>query len=265
MVERLQKLVALFIARLTCSILPILTLAVLAMDSPALSANVVYKYVDKQGVTNFTEDLQQVPSAYLDRVQALDPITLQAAKTAPATPDRRPSPSEPVANSALVGQGDRSPQSATASWFNRFADLTIPLPSRYQLGVGLTTLVFIIGFLMVIRTSQNPAVKFLLKTSIMLMIGGAVYAIYLSSLNERISQATQQPAQRTMTGKELLGNLQRTADQVQQVIDKTAAPVKEMLDETQAATVGEVHRTVTEANQATRQRENTLHSIDSTP
>lgn len=265
MAEHLRKLVASFITRVTGSILPILTLAVLAVASPTLSANVIYKYVDEQGVTNFTEDLQQVPSAYLDRIQALDPVTLQPAKAAPATPGRRPSPSEPVANSAIVDYGDRSHQPATASWSNRLADLTIPLPSRYQLGVGLTTLVLIIGFRMVIRTSQNPAVKLLLKTSIMLMIGGTVYAIYLSSLNERISQATQQPAQRTMTGKELLGDIQGTAAQVRQVIDKTASPVKEIFDKTQTATVGEVNRTVSEANQTSRQRESALHSIDSTP
>jgi hypothetical protein len=152
------------------------------------------------------------------------------------------------------------------AWLDRFSKLTFPLPSQFQLGVGLTTLVLIIGAVIIMRVTQNPVFKLLLKASILLVIGGAVYALYLSGLNERVSQATHEQTGRTTSGKEILGEVKGKAGQVKQFLDKTALdPVKGAIEKTKAATVGDVTRTVNEANQANQELQRKLEEIEPAP
>jgi hypothetical protein len=68
---------------------------IIAMGFCVFSANaaLVYKWVDKDGVVNFTDDLSKVPPAYRDRVKT--EMEEETSGTTPPTPAQAPTPSKP--------------------------------------------------------------------------------------------------------------------------------------------------------------------------
>lgn len=240
----------------------LLLTGIVALAWPALAADVIYKYIDDDGVPNFTEQWQLIPERYHGRVLALDPVTLQPVKTSPAA-GAPPIPTAPAPAATPAAQPVQTP--AASSWLDRFSRVTITLPSQYQMSVGLMTAILVAGVIVAMRFSSNPFFKVLGKLAIMLMIGGAVYAIYFSGVNERVSEITREPTQRTTSGKEILGGVQGTATQVKNVLGKTMDPVKGMIDKTKAATIGEASQTVTQANQSNQELERRLGEIDPAP
>ncbi len=236
------------------------------VGGPVFSADVIYKYVDDKGVPFFTDNYQQIPARYLERVHVLDAVTLQ-----PVTPTENASAassplSTPAVRDVPQTQGSETSPQTTNAWLDRLAKQRIPLLTRFQLGIGLTSLTLIVGAILAIRASRNPVLTLLLRASIMFILGGTVYALYLSGLNERVSRATNEPTGRTTSGQEILGDVKGTAGQVKQLLDKTALdPVKAAIADTKAATVGEAARTVTEANQANQRLDKRLREIESAP
>lgn len=258
----------------------IFLLTLLSLAPSAWAGEVIYRYVDDQGVVNFTGQRDAIPLKYQGQAQALDAVTFQpvpdAAAPSPA-PTAQPEPEfqTPAGLSSLVKPGGQAtppvaPQPIQAepagpSWLDRFAGATIPLPSQFQLGVGLTALVLIVCVVMVSRMMQNLVLKLLLRTSIMLFLGGAFYLIYFSGMNERMAETTRQPGQRTTTGKELLSDMKGKADQMKSALDKAASPVTGVIEKTKAATLGEVNQTVDAANQSNQQLDKRLREIEANP
>ena len=68
---------------------------ILAMGFCVFSANaaVVYKWVDKDGVVNYTDDLNKVPPAYRDRVKT--ETEEEPSGTSPSAPAQAPASSRP--------------------------------------------------------------------------------------------------------------------------------------------------------------------------
>lgn len=267
----------------------IVLLIVLSLAAPAWSGEVIYRYVDDEGVASFTGQRDTIPLKYQDRAQALDAVTFQpvqdpAAPTpAPAAP-QDPEFQTPPGLSSLVkpagpqGQAEQAAHApppvilepvqaepASPSWLDRFAGTTIPLPSQFQLGVGLTALVLIVCAVIVSRMVRSLILKTLLKSSVMLLLGGAVYLMYFSGMNERMAETTRQPGQRTTTGKELLSDMKGKADQMKSVLDKAAAPVANVIEKTKSATVGEASQAVNAANRSNEQLDKRLREIEAAP
>lgn len=276
-------------SRVFCSIFS-LTLPFWIFAFPAWSGEVLYRYLDDQGVVNFANQRDSIPLKYQNSIQALDAITFQPvqeagapppAPAAPAGPAQEPefqtpaglsSLAKPAAPAGPAGQAPQPPppapmpaEPATPSWLDQFAGTTIPLPSQFQLGVGLTALVLIVCAVVVSRMMQNLVLKLLLKMSIMLLLGGAVYLMYFSGMNERMAESTKQPGKRSTTGKELLGNMQGTAEQMKSALGKAAAPVSGVIEKTKAATVGEANQAVNAANQSNQELDKRLREIESSP
>ncbi|TAJ10331.1 MAG: DUF4124 domain-containing protein [Nitrospirae bacterium] len=254
----------------------IFLLTLLSLAPLAWSGEVVYRYVDDQGVATFSSQRDTIPLKYQGQVQALDAVTFQpvqdaAAPTAPPEPEfQTPAGLSRLAKPAGQATPPVAPQPIQAepagpSWLDRFAGTTIPLPSQFQLGVGLTALVLIVCAVMVSRMLQNLVLKLLLRTSIMLLLGGSVYLIYFSGMNERLAETTRQPGRRTTTGKELLGDMKGKADQMKAALDKAAAPVTGVIEKTKAATLGEADQAVNAANQSNQQLDKRLREIEANP
>lgn len=264
----------------------IVLLIVLSLPAPTWSGEVIYRYVDDEGVTNFTGQRDTIPLKYQDRVQALDAVTFQPVPDA-ATPTPAPAAPQdpefqtPAGLSSLVkpdassGQaGQTAPPTIPApipaelarpSWLDQLVGTTIPLPSQFQLGVGLTALVLIVCSVLVSRMVRSLILKTLLKSAVPLLLGSAVYLMYFSGMNERLAETTRQPGQRTTTGKELLSDMKGKADQMKSALDKAAAPVANVIEKTKAATVGEANQAVNAANQSNQQLDKRLREIESTP
>src|SRR3989304_1033041 len=105
-------------ARLASSWGLILILGVLPVTAPA--ADATYRYVDKRGTIHFTDDAGSPPSAYRNRARPIGPVRPAAPPSAPVT-----------ASTEAPAKG------SWTSWWPALASLRVPLPSRYQLGVGL--------------------------------------------------------------------------------------------------------------------------------
>lgn len=259
---------------------PIFLLTVLSLAPTAWSGEVIYRYLDDQGVANFTGQRDAIPLKYQDQAQALDAVTFQPVQDAVAPPSAPTAPPEPefetpaglsrLAKPAGQATPQTVPQPIQAEpagpmWLERLAGTTIPLPSQFQLGVGLTALILIICVVMVSRMLQSLVLKLLLRTSIMLLLGGAVYLMYFSGMNDRMAETTRQPGQRTTTGKELLGDMKGKADQMKSALSKAAAPVTDVIEKTKAATVGETNQAVSAANEANQQLDKRLREIEANP
>src|SRR6185436_14171598 len=123
------------------------------------------------GVANFAGTRDSIPIQYQGRVETLDAVTFKpvpepgAPSSAPAAD---PDSQAPIGLSRLAkpqGQTNQTAQAAPQpvpvepagpSWLDQLVGAKIPLPSQFQLGVGLTTLALIIGAIMVSRISRNP-------------------------------------------------------------------------------------------------------------
>ncbi len=278
-------------AILTWAVFCALSLPLLVPADRASAGEVIYRYLDENGTPNFTERLDAVPLKYQNTVQALDATTFEPVPmpqagapptpTAPppqvAAPPEAPPPSAVSdATAPAQAQGDTmveglAPQALQAqaapaepSWLDgiqkQFETMNLPVPTQFQLGVIGTAVALIVGGFLVMRTMQNMIMKSLVRLGIMLVIGGAVYLMYFSGMNEQMSQMTKESAKRTITGKELMGEMKGT-------LDKTLAnnPVQGVIEKTKAATVGQAQDAVTQANQSTQDLQKRLQEIERNP
>lgn len=236
----------------------------LALPAPqAFSADAIYQYVDDKGTVNFTDQWESIPEQYRGRVRVIDPATGKAVKPLPRTGQAGNPAPPPDMPSEAAGPGgqSRSAPSRLAGWSDTVSALSIPLPSRYQFGVGLTTLVLLWGAFKTMRLISNPVLKMLLKASMVFLLAGSVYAMYFSGLNERIAEETGEPGHQRLSGQDLMKGARGLEGPVKNAVEQAAAPIKKLED----ATVGETTRAVNKANQATRQEENVLQQIESAP
>ncbi len=80
----------------------------------------VYKWVDKDGVANFTDDYEKIPSQYRDRVQkeqAEEPAKAQPAASAPA-------PQKEAVKLDRYGQGEDYWRSKALPWKKQLKEAT---------------------------------------------------------------------------------------------------------------------------------------------
>src|SRR3990170_2579709 len=188
-------------ARLASSWGLILVLGVLPAAAPA--ADATYRYVDNRGTT-------------------IEPVPTAAPPSAPVT-----------ASTEAPAKG------SWTSWWPALASLRVPLPSRYQLGVGLAGLALIAAALLAIRASGSRLVKLGLKLAVTAIAVGSFYAMYLSDLNDRISSATHDDAHPTTSGAALV-------ERGRGIVEKTT----ETINRTADATIGQAHRTAGAVDQA---------------
>ncbi len=226
-------------------------LAFWLLAPPTVSAEPIYKYVDDAGTVHFTDWRGSIPEKYQSRVETVDPRILNPAVSAPVASIPDGATTSPVLEADHDSQVSQQGPSPLASWLDRFSALTIPVPSRFQLSVGGTSVVLIIGAIMIMRVSRNPLAKFMLKAAIALIIVGTFYITYFSSLNERISQVTGAPAQRTITGED-----------VNTIFTQTVGRLKQTLEQTTEMTIGEAQRSVEKVNQANRELEERLRELE---
>ncbi len=205
----------------------ILVLGVLPVAAPA--ADATYRYVDKRGTIHFTDDAGSIPEAYRSRATIIESVPAAASTAAPAK----------------------------GSWTSRWpalASLSVPLPSRYQLGVGLAGIALIAAALIAMRASGSRLVKLGLKLAITAIAVGSFYAMYLSDLNDRISAATRDDAHPTTTGAALVEGGRSVVEKTTETINRTAD-----------ATTGQARRTAGAVDQANQRLEHAVDAIEGEP
>jgi len=248
--------------RAPSSFITLLAYSVLLLPLPCLfgsvsASDVIYKYVDDNGVPNFSGDRGSVPPAYQDRVEMLDAVTLRSIHPpAPATATS--------GDAGIVASPEMPAKSAEPSWLDRFASATIRLPSQFQLGVGLTTLALLVGIMLALRVTHNRLVKLLLRSAILCILGATVYITYVSGINTRLAETTGQPSQRTTTGQDMLNDLSGKADRIKSALGKAAAnnPAQGAIGKVKAATVGEATQAANATDRANQQLDQHLREIE---
>ena len=209
-----------------------LVVALGAVATSAFPATVIYNYVDDDGVPHFTDQWQLIPEKYRSRIQEIDQSTGRPFKPGSAKPS--PAPSQGTPSLLGVRKEPAPPPNQQeppfyAAWMEQFSRLSVPRPSHLQLGVGLLSVVILLGALKIIRVSPNPLVKLMLKGAIMAVFIGGAYVLYLMALQENLSKAT--------------------------------APLEKIKD----ATVGGAVRARDSMNQSYREQEKVLKKIESGP
>ena len=149
-----------------------------------------------------------------------------------------PKPAERVA-------GEKSKDSAWDSWRDRLDGLSLPLPSQFQLGIGLISGLLIVGTLMVRRYTSNPFMRALLKFVVVAVLGGTGYLLYFSNLNAEVSTLRNLPAP-----------LSHDID------NSVLHPIQSVIEQFKDATVGKASRTVNQSNAVTTQMESTLKATE---
>jgi hypothetical protein len=238
-------------------------LIILLLYTP-VSADPIYRYVEKNGTTNYTDQWDSIPERYRNQAQALDPETLKPL-TAGSSLTSRPrmtssnaAPSPLTSPSALAQPGH--------AWLDDISRWNVSLPSDYQLGVGSTALILIAGAIFLMRMSGNPVVKLGLKLVVTLALGGSVYLMYFSGLNERIADLTGRSPSQRLSGQKLLGDVAVKTKRVTDTLKHaTVDQVKTVINKTTDVTVGEARRTVQQANQANAQLQKNLEEIAQPP
>ncbi len=85
----------------------------------------IYKWVDKEGVVNFTDDESRVPSAYRDKVEKMN-----TAKLEPSTPSQTPAGKAAV----YVQPGTETPAPPVAQTLIREGDFALKLAETLKIG-----------------------------------------------------------------------------------------------------------------------------------
>jgi hypothetical protein len=163
--------------------------ALLVLVSSALASAPMYKYVDEQGITHYTDNRDQIPVKYQGKVQTVDPTKIPLT-IAPAPP---PSPEEKSA----------AAQPFSVSWREQLAGWSLSLPSNYQVGVIFLTVVLILGIVLIFRVTMRRSSRFVLKAAILVVLVGSGYALYLST-SPAVSGTSRDSAHRKVTGKDVI-------------------------------------------------------------
>ena len=215
-----------------------------------------YRYVDDEGVTNYTDQWHLIPDRYQGRSQILDSTTGKVLKADPRSVPQGSSPQ------STASRGQATPASTAppfyAGWHDMLSRMSIPLPSRSQWIVELAAALLVCGAILLLRRSTSALVRLLLKGVIMAVLIGGAYVIYLTTLTEGVfGGTTARTSERTM-GKDILQGLQGTTEKAKEIIQENAvAPLQRIKD----ATVGEAVRTRDLANHSSREKEKALKEI----
>ena len=126
----------------------------------------------------------------------------------------------------------------------------------------MTSVVLAWGAFRILRMSANPIAKLVLKGMLMACLLGGAYVLYVASLKERLSNATENPAPQRITGQEIIQTLQGATQKAVEIIkEKAGAPLEKIKD----ATTGEAVRARDLMNESNRETEQTLKKIESDP
>lgn len=163
------------------------------------ASGIIYQYVQQDGTVVYAEQWDQIPAADRDSVRSLDGDTLEPivstaaarAVTPPAPHVRRASrPGPPEESWGVMAQ-------YLGPVFERMQAMNLALPSHTQLGIALTLFAFIAATFSILRMTENRLARAVIKTVLMLMIAGSVYAVFLNNLTETLLTEATAPAPRT--------------------------------------------------------------------
>jgi hypothetical protein len=145
---------------------------------PAVSAEAAhtYRYVDDEGLTNYTDQWHMIPERYQGRTQTLDSTTGKVFK---ADPRDVPQGSSPQSTASQATPASTAPP-FYAGWHDTLSRMSIPLPSRSQWIVELAAALLVCGAILLLRRSTSALVRLLLKGVIVAVLIGGAYVIYLT-------------------------------------------------------------------------------------
>ena len=229
-------------------------LALFGSQAFILADGPIFKYEDDSGIATFTEQWDSIPTKYRGQVVTLNAQTLKPIEGGSSRHIReasQPSTRQPVTNSP------------GPSWQDRLYALPMPLPSQFQLGVGVTSGVLILGIILARRYTANPVLKVFLKLGIVILLGGTGYVLYFSTLNTELSTLSREPLHQTTTVGRAMQNMKTTTAPISDAIQQgVVQPIQAVIKASKDATTEQAARTVDQANASTRQLEHTLKESD---
>lgn len=229
-------------------------LALFGSQAFILADGPIFKYEDDAGITTFTEQWDSIPTKYRGRVVTMNAETFRPIEGDSTRHARQASPR----NTRQLAANSVGP-----SWPDRLYELPIPLPSQFQLGVGVTSGVLIFGIVLVRRYTSSPVLRAFLNLGLVILLGGTGYVLYLSSLNAQLATLSREPLHQTTTVNRVMQNMKATGAPISDAIQQgVVQPIQSVIKASKDATTGQAARTVDQANASTRQLEQTLKESD---
>ena len=211
----------------------------------------IFKYEDDSGIITFTEQWDSIPNKYRERTATLNAATLKPVESGYSV-------YPPHASPTVTGE-----EAKDSSWRDRLNGLSIPLPSDFQLGIGLTSSLLIVGTLMVRRYTSNLFIRVVLKFVVVALVGGTGYLLYFSILNAEVSILNGESRRPTTTIDDFMQTLRNLHAPLSYDIDNSVLqPIQSVIEQSKDATVGKASRTVNQSNAATTQMEDTLKETE---
>lgn len=217
-----------------------------AAASAAAAGPTVYTYVDDEGTTIFTEQLQSIPERYRDRVQVMsraeeERLERQAKEAREKKASglggigavtglmggAKPQPSQaPAAAPETVQEtpGTESPSSPLSF---------LPPLSDYQkaamgIGFGVAVILYVM-----MKMNRSFGVRLFLRLLLMIVLFGTSYMVYFSGLSAKFAEMTGQSAAAGGKGgfqspTELLKQAKEAAQQMQRSQQETVNVLQQM-------------------------------------
>ena len=174
------------------------------------AASRFYKYVDKEGNISITDDIKNVPQEYRDKVSIVE---FQVEKTQ-KIPQEKPKP--PVSSIKINPRNH--------SILNRSELLKPNLEKGITQIILILALIFLGGFIITFvinKLFKSLLTRLLLKASLIILIVGVIYAIYLSYLGQQLSHFSPIHKEKTIyTPSDILNQVKEITEKAQKSAEK---------------------------------------------
>lgn len=201
----------------------LLLMVLLVTGGAGRAAGTIYKYVQQDGTTVYTEQWDQVPAVYRAGVQSLDGDTLEPIVPADghrAAPAPTVTTAPPPVRRATRPTPPQESWGVMAEWLSpviqQISAMNLSLPNHTQLGLGLTMFAFIAAIFFVLRMTEHRVAKAALRILLVMLVTGTVYTLCLTNFAEEFTRqagTVDQAARPVRKGTSVAGQSPRQGEQ----------------------------------------------------
>ncbi|MBI5856006.1 MAG: hypothetical protein HZB35_12455 [Nitrospirae bacterium] len=253
----------------------VLLLMILLVTSGAgRAAGIIYKYVQQDGTTVYTEQWDQVPAVYRAAVQRLDGDTLEPivpSSGVRATPAPTVTTAPPPVRRATRPTPPQESWGVMAEWLGpviqQISAMNLAFPNHTQLGLGLTMFSFIAAIFFVLRMTEHRVAKVALRALLVMLVTGTVYTLFLTNFAEEFTMQAgtiDQAARPARKGTSVAGQSPSHREQNASWYEKInpLSSLDQSVQESRDTALEKARAAATQAHQANQQLEQRLADLE---
>ena len=225
------------------------------------AAGIIYQYTQQDGTVVYTEQWDQIPAAFRNKVRSLDGDTLEPIASTAAAAQAVAQPAPPIKHATRAAPPPESwgvIAQHLSPVLERLQTLNLSTPSQTQLGIGLTMFAFIAATFSILRMTENRIAKAGIKVVLTVMVAGTVYSLFLTDVAQRFVTQEHQSPQAAAPDRAPHAAIPRPSDR----IGNPLSSLTHSIQETHDSSVEKTKQATAAMNQANRQREQTIAGLE---